>query len=386
MLNATNTTGSILLAMLLTVSAGVSAATDDTAPQSNAGGIASSSGSGSGSWQPCADIPWAVQEVYGTARDGKVIIAGGMVISDEGAPVAIDRTGIYDPLANAWTEGPALPATRHHPLLVSAGGRIYAFGGATHADHGSHANKGGHADNEGHGNQGGHWQARQDVYVLDREGEWSSLTQMPVSQTEAMVVEHEGRIHVIGGRTPDAENASQWSEYRDVDWHYVYDIDNDSWSQAASLPSPRNSAAVAIIDGLIYVAGGRTMDGGNIANLDRYDPVTDQWESLSAMPYAGGGLNGGVVGGQFYVFGGEELGVPGKDGVLPHAVRYDPAADQWQTLPDMPTPRHGHAVVSIAGTLFTIGGGAHTATGMTTATLEAFTPEGIDTPLSCGEH
>src|SRR5690606_2664578 len=93
-------------------------------------------------------------------------------------------------------------------------------------------------------------------------------------------------------------------------------------------------------------------------------------------PYAGGGLNGGVVGGKFYVFGGEELGVRGADGVLPHAVRYDPATDKWQTLPDMPTPRHGHAVVAVGGTLFAIGGGAHTSIGLTTATLEAFSPQG----------
>src|SRR5690625_6489081 len=35
-----------------------------------------------GSWQECADIPWKVQELYGTTRDGKVIIAGGMALSE----------------------------------------------------------------------------------------------------------------------------------------------------------------------------------------------------------------------------------------------------------------------------------------------------------------
>lgn len=318
-----------------------------------------------GSWQECADIPWKVQELYGTTRDGKVIIAGGMALSEADAPVGIDRTGIYDPATDTWTEGPALPAGRHHALMISAGGRIYAVGGATH------------------GASKGHWQSRREVYVLDRTGGWSTLTQMPVDQTEAMAVEHEGRIHILGGRTPNFDDASRWSEYRDVDWHTVYDIQSNTWSTAAALPSPRNSAAVAIIDGLIYVAGGRTMKGGNIANLDRYDPVTDEWQSLSPMPYAAGGFNGAAVGGKFYVFGGEELGVLGADGVFAQSMRYDPETDQWQALPNLPTARHGHAVVPVQGSLFVIGGGAHTATGMTTNTLEVYTPEGNYPPVSC---
>lgn len=319
----------------------------------------------SGTWAGCANVPWVVQEVYGTTRDGKIFIAGGMIVADNGAPRAIDRTGVYDPLVNRWQEGPRLPEPRHHPLLVSTGGVIYAFGGATH------------------GGNGGHWQAKQDVYTLKRDGGWTKLTDMPVPQTEAVVAEYEGRIHVIGGRTPRQAGASAWAEYRDVNWHYIYDIAKNSWSEGAPLPAPRNSAAVGVIDGFIYVAGGRTMDGGNIDNLDRYDPVTNRWESLQPMPYAGGGLNGAVAGGQFYVFGGEMLGVKGAEGVLGYSVRYNPADNTWQSLPDMPTPRHGQAVVAINRMLFTIGGGEHTATGLTSDTLEAFRPDKQVSGMAC---
>src|SRR5690554_4172108 len=125
------TSGLTLLALLLTASATASTSDNATA-QTNSADIQLADGS----WQRCADVPWKVQEVYGATRDGKVIIAGGMALSDTDAPIGIDRTGIYDPATNAWTEGPALPALRHHPLLLSAGGRLYAFGGATHGDTG----------------------------------------------------------------------------------------------------------------------------------------------------------------------------------------------------------------------------------------------------------
>src|SRR5690625_6465519 len=106
---------------------------------------------------------------------------------------------------------------------------------------------------------------------------------MPVDQTEAMAVEHEGRIHILGGRTPNFDDASRWSEYRDVDWHTVYDIHSNTWSTAAALPSPRNSAAVAIMVGLIYVAGGRTITGGILARLVRYVLVLGEWQLISPV-------------------------------------------------------------------------------------------------------
>lgn len=316
-----------------------------------------------GVWEKCADVPWRVQEVYGAALDGKLIIAGGMGPSDEGSMEALDRTGVYDPASNSWTEGPSLPMALHHPLLVAVDGDVYAFGGFTTSE-------------------AGFWKASPEVYVL-RDGGWAHVSQMPQIQTEAMIIEHEGRVHIIGGRTPAGENASRWTDYHDVDWHQVYDVASNSWSQAAPLPAPRNSAAVASIDGRIYVAGGRTMKEGNSSDLYRYDPDSDSWESLTPMPYAGGGINGAATDGYFYVFGGEELGVRGAAGVMPHAVRYHPNADQWQTLPDMPTPRHGHAVVAVKGALFTIGGGAHTSGGLTTDALEAYKPAGGSAEVSC---
>src|SRR5690606_20173219 len=58
------------------------------------GQVANSNETERGRWEQCADVPWRVQEVYGAARDGKVIIAGGMSLADDGTVRALDRTGI----------------------------------------------------------------------------------------------------------------------------------------------------------------------------------------------------------------------------------------------------------------------------------------------------
>jgi hypothetical protein len=50
--------------------------------------------------------------------------------------------------------------------------------------------------------------------------------------------------------------------------------------------------------------------------------------------------------------GGEEPG-----GTIASVFAYDPGARRWQRLPDLPTPRHGLAVVGIGPRVYVIGGG-----------------------------
>jgi N-acetylneuraminic acid mutarotase len=184
----------------------------------------------------------------------------------------------------------------------------------------------------------------------------------------------EDRIHLLTGRTPKSPAASRWADYRDVDFHQVLDVRTGSWSHAAPAPAPRNSATAGVIDGRLYIAGGRTMDGGNMARLDMYDPQTDRWQSLRPMPAPAGGLAGAVFAGELYVFGGEELGREDAGGVIAGSWKYSPARDAWTALPDMPTPRHGLAAVALENRILLAGGGALPATGRTMTTVESFRP------------
>lgn len=304
-----------------------------------------------GLWTPCAAVPWKVQEVYGTVRGGRAIIAGGMETGDFGLR-AIDRTGVYDPATNTWQEGPRLPERRHHPVLATVGERVYAIGGAVDGP-------------------AGNWQQRADVFV-EEGGQWSRATPLPTAQMESVALVDGGRIHLIGGRSPAIENDTSWGDQKDVDTHLVFDSASGRWETARPIPGARNSAAGAVIDGAFYIVGGRTMAEGNMARLDRYDPKTDRWEALRPMPYPSGGLGAAALDGSLVAFGGEELGVRGTAGVIPHVWRYDVARDAWEPLAPMRTPRHGLAGVSIGNRLYAIGGGDVVGIGGTTAIVEAF--------------
>ena len=301
-------------------------------------------------WEARADLPWPVQEVYGTVWRGKAVIAGGMApVPGAGLGGGInpqDGTAIYDPAANAWTAGPRLPFPRHHPALATARGRVFAFGGFQVSEAGG-------------------WTAIKDALAFDGTA-WSPVAPMPSFQNETVALGLGERIHIVSGRAPKGEANRAWQDQGDIDLHQVFDPASGKWTTARPCPLARNSAAGAVLGGLLYLVGGRRVGEGNSAQLDCYDPRADVWRTLRPMPRAAGGLAAAAAGGKLYAFGGE-----GGPGVIPNCWIYDPASDRWTAGPDMKTPRHGLAGLSLGGRVYAIGGGAKESGGQVTNLVEA---------------
>ena len=125
---------------------------------------------------------------------------------------------------------------------------------------------------------------------------------------------------------------------------------------------PRNHAFSGVVNGKIYVIGGRTGHGfilsaTNTDVVEEYNPVNDTWSvPKERMPTARSGGASGSDGRRIYAAGGE---VTTKDlvGAFKSVEAYDPVTNSWMTLPSMPMPRHG-----IAGAV--IGNRFHLVSGM----------------------
>ncbi len=58
------------------------------------------------------------------------------------------------------------------------------------------------------------------------------------------------------------------------DQNYAYNPKEDGWIIAASLPAPKSSFAVAVVNDLVYVIGGTTVNYGVItASVEQYTPI-----------------------------------------------------------------------------------------------------------------
>ncbi len=205
---------------------------------------------------------------------------------------------------------------------------------------------------------------------------WTEGADLQVARAEGIsaVVDH--KMYLIGGRVRATENARLFNDHIDSVRNEVFDPATGRWSARADAPTPRNSAGSAVIDGKIYVVGGRQFlknaDGTtrqvNVPTLEVYDPKLDRWQTRSPMPGARGGLAATALNGKLYVFGGEQW-VP-EQKVFAESWVYDPKTDVWAALPPLPTPRHGLGASAVGDRIFVFGGGTRTGGNAATAIHE----------------
>lgn len=327
--------------------------------------IAAHDANGPGAWTARADMPFPVQEIYpapfwksaAEAQSLKaspfniIVNAGGL--TPDGPFNVTDETVWFDPVANSWGYGAPLPAPRHHLMLVTNNRSLYGVGGFAR-------------------DAAGDWRMRSDCWRLDAiNGAWTPVRALPHPQAEAVCQSLAGYIHVVGGRAPSGSRNRDWSDHIDTDEHWAYDPSGDRWRNFAPLPTPRNSAAGAVVNGALYVIGGRMVGGGNSAAVEVYDPASDRWNKASPLPKAQGGLAAATLNGKIYAFGGEYFS-PGGDGVFADAWEYDPRRDAWRAVAAMPHPRHGLGAVAINDAIFVIGGAAKAGGSETSSAVDAF--------------
>jgi N-acetylneuraminic acid mutarotase len=124
---------------------------------------------------------------------------------------------------------------------------------------------------------------------------------------------------------------------------------------------PRNHAFSGVVNGKIYVIGGRTghafiLSATNTDAVEEYNPVSNTWSGpKERMPTARSGGASGTDGRRIYVAGGE---VTTKElvGAFRAVQAYDPPTNSWIALPSMPMPRHGMAGAVIGNRFYLVSG------------------------------
>ncbi len=298
-------------------------------------------------WRQGADAPFASQEVYPTLWNGGAVLAGGMAKPIGAAELSqVSSAAFYDPNADKWTPLADLPAQRHHLNLLVHKDMLLCAGGFEAQS------------------RERFWAPKADMWFRDTlDGPWKPFRPMPALLGETVAVSYDGRLHFASGRKPVASGGG-FRDLHDTDKHFYWD--GKYWEDAAPVPTARNSAAGAAIDGKLYVVGGRVWPfsktnndpqvTGNLNVVERYDVESDSWETLRPLPKPMGGHGAAALGGKLYVFGGEEF--DGEAHALSDAFVYDPATDVWEAIDPMPRPRHGFNAVAFEerGEIALIGG------------------------------
>ena len=185
--------------------------------------------------------------------------------------------------------------------------------------------------------------ARVEIYD-PRKGQWRRGPDLPLPMHHANVAVLDGIVYVAGFLTGLSFSAHGT----------VFALaPSGTWEPRRSMPegTQRGASGVTVVDGKLYVAGG--FRGSAVNDFSAYAPATDRWTALADLPVAADHLVAEVIDGIVYAAG-------GRGGVIvahrPRLDAYDPATGLWSARAPMPTSRAGAAAAVLDGRLYVFGG------------------------------
>lgn len=201
------------------------------------------------------------------------------------------------------------------------------------------------------------------------DGAWHDAPRLPVRRTRAGAAALGGLIYVVGGIVPPAGAATKTA--------VVLDPDMGGWRKIAPIRRPRHSLRLVAAGQHLYAIGGLTTNDEPVPDVERYDPESDEWTTVTPMerPRA---LPGAVTvrpgeDTAIVVVGGVRSPQPGVYEAQRTTELYRVADDKWHLLDvRLPQPRASLVCATTAGhTVLAIGGEINGETGEVTDSVLA---------------
>ena len=148
-----------------------------------------------------------------------------------------------------------------------------------------------------------------------------------------------GNLYIVGGR-PGPTEPGATNNLR------VFSPSSGTTIEKAPMPTYRKDASVSVIDGLLYVLGGRDANSGSLRTLEAYDPATDAWTTRASAPLFVGGS--AAVGKTLY-----SISSTGS----PTLWAYDVAVDSWRAETTIPIVSVS-ALAAVDGKVYVVDRGA----------------------------
>ncbi|KIL71754.1 hypothetical protein M378DRAFT_64627 [Amanita muscaria Koide BX008] len=249
--------------------------------------------------QTAGEIP-SPRVSHASALVSNVLIVWGGDTKADSKTKLTDREddGLYllNLVSKEWTRvtvhGPA-PVGRYGHAVAMAGSKFFVFGGQ--------------ADGT----------CFNDLWVFDlnslrTKAAWElvepSSPEKPAQRTGHICVAYDNRLIIFGGTDGQYHYNDTWS----------YDIQTRKWTELTCIgfiPMAREGHAAAVVDDVIYIFGGRGVDGKDLSDLAAFKISNQRWYMFQNMGPAPTGRSGHAMacaGTKVYVLGGESFS-PTKD-------------------------------------------------------------------------
>lgn len=244
-----------------------------------------------------------------------------LMVNDAGA-VAYDPTGNDCFMASISTQVP-----KNHVSLVTKENQIFVAGGLFFDE-----------------------QNKEDPlcsYFLQYDpvsADWLGMPPLPSPRFLFSLAEAENSIFVLGGKALKEDEQT-------LDSVLVYDRQSFKWGESDPVPYPVYGHATVSHNDVVYVIGGKGDDKNCLRRMCAYDAKRFEWKELAPMTTARSLFGATVHKGKIYVAAGVT-----DTGLTDTVEVYDIAADTWSDFVAFPQERSSLNLVSLAGSLYAIGG------------------------------
>ncbi|MDA1049021.1 MAG: hypothetical protein O3C40_00875 [Planctomycetota bacterium] len=210
------------------------------------------------------------------------------------------------------------------------------------------------------------------AFPMDNVGDWSEYVSAVVGRYKDQIRYWEVWNEGNGGYKADRNT--------DSGDHWSLSLDGGTaWQREANLPDPRGHVSAAVLDGKIYALGGD--HGHDITQIDvdschRFDPATNKWSAIASLPDGRSHFESSTIvyQGRILVVGGRCNSSKPPRNVVGDLLEYDPQADRWQVVGELPEKVLAPVAVIVARRLVVIGGGLNNPRPLTAVTRFAQLP------------
>ncbi|XP_075994228.1 kelch-like protein 40b [Genypterus blacodes] len=174
--------------------------------------------------------------------------------------------------------------------------------------------------------------------------DWVGMPPIPSPRFLFGLADAESAIFVVGGKELKEQE-------RTLDSVLVYDRLAETWTESAPLPYPVYGHATVSHNGVVYVIGGKADDKSCLRTVCAFDAKRFEWEELAPMKLARSLCGATVHEDKIYVMAGVT-----DSGLTDSVEVYDIATDTWSDFVAFLQERSSVSLVSLAGSLFAVGG------------------------------
>ncbi len=125
------------------------------------------------------------------------------------------------------------------------------------------------------------------------------------------------------------------------------------WVNGPQMEIPRAGASSVVLNGEIYVLGGKTNGNHVLNSVEVYNPQTKTWDTTRVAPFETPRYNAAAVVqyGKIFLIGGRD-----NNSVLKSVELYDPVENKWEEVEDLDEEREGHSAHVLRDKIFVLGG------------------------------